>query len=307
MKLGMRPWQQGKRWPLLVGLVALWLWLWLGVSSEGLTLAKPARAESTDSEIEVIVLPVPTPTPTPVLVPTPVPSLTFPETEKKPPVSEPGCGQPSPGEQAAYLIRATRIDATAIELEFEPAQKPWTHYLLRYGHAGQPWSFGATIDSPQEGRFIVQGLVVGVSYDFQILAANGCAVGPESNTLRVSLRGDGGFWEDLFNPDALAVGESVTAPDLVLPLEPEASSTTGITAGDNLETITLPTELSWGEVLGRLFIAGQCRFTGFWWWLCWPWWFLILMAIILYLSYRYQQRLKKRSQKNRRRFYLRRR
>jgi hypothetical protein len=254
-----------------------------------------AQAKSEDSIIEVVVI-NPTPIPTVPPVPTPVPSLSFPNSGSgSSDASAPSCNQPNPGEQAPYIFRATRISETAVELEFTAADKPWTHYLLRYGFARQPFSFGAVIETPETGRFQVGDLASGKSYQFQMLAVNGCAPGPDSNTLTVTLGGhnqDSLVGQFAATP-GLAVGESVLAPDQVLPLEPVTGE--GAAAGALEETGAFEYgergNWSWSQFLeGLINWKSYCPLT--WWWLCWPWGLLIALALVVFWCWHRQQRQK---------------
>jgi hypothetical protein len=268
-------------------------WVILIVSAFVFRTPLIAAGESGETQIEVTVINPATP---PSTSPTPTPSLPLAKTDQpEAPASSAGCSKASPGQEAPYLTRALRVSETALELEFLPAQKPWTHYVLRYGLANGGFSFGGIIDNPETGRFTINSLDSGKAYQFQIFAVNDCAPGPDSNILVVALAGynQDSLLGQIIKSSGIEVGEVVLAPDQILPLDD------GVAASGDFGAIEKK-----GGVLASFFGWGVCRFDGWWWWLCWPWWVIVILTIILtrYAQKRRERRFIHQRYSKRRRF-----
>ena len=237
--------------------------------------------------------PTASPTPTPTLIPTPPSSGsttgTSGDSSNMAAAGTLACQHSAP-QSAPYLNSATRITESAIRLQFTPAGNPLTHYALFYGFAPDNFIYGITFDAPADrNSFVVNNLAAGVTYYFQLLPMNDCAGGQASNTFPVTLAKAGtqvALFPDRDEP--LAVGETVTAPDVVLPLEQDeagAEVDSGVAAGTfpGEPVVSLPLPVAGGStsILGLFFTAGEaCYFQGGWRWLCWPWWLLILLLIV---------------------------
>lgn len=104
--------------------------------------------------------------------------------------SAPTCGNQTPA-SAPSLYSAIAEDGDSITLYFTDAQNPVDHYTLSYGlkELGTFQWGQDNIGGQGAGKYTVNGLSPGTTYQFRVRPGNGCATGDWSNTISATTKG----------------------------------------------------------------------------------------------------------------------